>query len=50
MHQDMFKKKVALYDIAKIEKSQIFVLLENEASYVDFFAHKFFKACYGYFV
>ena len=30
---DMFKKKVALCDIAKIEKSQIFVLFENETSY-----------------
>ena len=40
---DMFKNKVALYDIAKIEKSQIFVLFENEASYEDFFAHKYFK-------
>ena len=36
-------------DIAKIEKSQIFVLFENEASYEDFFAHKCFKSCYGYF-
>ena len=34
---DMFKKKVALCDIAKTEKSKIFVLLENEASYGDFF-------------
>ena len=33
----MFKKKVALRDIAKNEKSQIFVLLENGASYEDFF-------------
>ena len=37
MAVDMFKKKVALHDIAKIEKSQIFVLFENEASYEDFF-------------
>ena len=29
-------KKVALRDIAKIEKLQIFVLLENEASYEVF--------------
>ena len=27
---NMFKKKVALCDIAKIEKSQIFVLFEND--------------------
>ena len=33
----MFKTKVALRDIAKIEKSQIFVLFENEALYDDFF-------------
>ena len=33
----MFKEKVALRHIAKIEKSQIFVLFENEASYEDFF-------------
>ena len=44
------QKKVALCDIAKIEKSQIFVLFENEASYEDFFAHKCFKSCYRYFV
>ena len=31
------QKKVALCDIAKSEKSQIFVLFENEASYEDFF-------------
>ena len=31
------KKKVALRDIAEIEKSQTFVLFENEASYEDFF-------------
>ena len=45
-------KKVALRDIAKIEKSQIFVLFENEVSYQMkiFFAHKCFKSCYGYFV
>ena len=47
---DMLKKKAALHDIAKIEKSQIFVLFENEASYEDFFAHKCFKSCYRYFV
>ena len=29
-------KKVALRDISKIEKSEIFVLFENEASYEDF--------------
>ena len=46
----MFKKKVALCDIAKIEKLQIFVPFENEASYEDLYAHKFFKSCYGYFV
>ena len=34
---DMFKKKVAFRDIAKNEKSQIFVLFENEALYEDFF-------------
>ena len=39
---DMFKKKVALHDIVKIEKSQIFVLFENEASYEDFFCSKVF--------
>ena len=43
------QKKVALHDIAKIEKSQIFYFFENEASYGDF-AHKCFKSCYGYFV
>ena len=30
-------KKVALRDMAKIKKSQIFVLFENEASCKDFF-------------
>ena len=35
---DMFKKKVALRDIAEIEKSEIFVLFENEASYEDYFS------------
>ena len=30
-------KKVVLHDIAKIEKSQIFVLFENEDSYEEFF-------------
>ena len=44
------QKNVALCDIAKIEKLQIFVLFENEASNEDFFAHKCFKLCYGYFV
>ena len=34
---DMFQKKVALHDIAKIEISQIFVLFENETSNEDFF-------------
>ena len=43
-------KKVALCDIAKIKKSQIFVLFEIEASYEDFVAHKCFKSCYRYFV
>ena len=38
----MFKKKVALRDIAKNEKSQIFVLFENEASYEDFFCPQVF--------
>ena len=46
----MFKKKVALCDIAKIEKLQIFVSFENEASYEDLYGYKFFKSCYGYFV
>ena len=36
------KKKVALRDIAKIEKSQIFVLFENEVSYEDFFCPQVF--------
>ena len=31
------KKKVALCYIAKIEKSQTFVLFENEVSHEDFF-------------
>ena len=35
--KDMFKRKVALRDIAKIEKSQFFILFENEASYEDIF-------------
>ena len=39
------KKKVAFRYIAKIEKSQIFVLFENEPSHENFFAHKFFKSC-----
>ena len=39
---DMFKKKVALRDIAKIEKAQIFVLFENEASYEGFFCPQVF--------
>ena len=39
---DRFKKKVALCDIAKIEKSQIFVLSENEASYEEFFSPQVF--------
>ena len=32
-------KKVALRDIRKIEKSQLFALFENEASYEHFFVH-----------
>ena len=48
--KDIFKKKVALCGIANIEKSQIFVLFENEASYEDIFNPKCFKSCYGYFV
>ena len=36
------KKKVALCDIVKIEKSQIFVLFENEASYEEFFCPQVF--------
>ena len=36
------QKKVALRDIAKTEKSQIFVLFENEASYEDFFCPQVF--------
>ena len=40
------KKKVAVHDIVKIEKSN-FVLFENEASYKEFFfACKCFKSCY----
>ena len=39
---DMFKKRVALRDISKIEKSQIFVSFENEASYEDFFCPQVF--------
>ena len=38
----MFKKRVALRDISKIEKSQIFVLFENEVSYEDFFCPQVF--------
>ena len=41
---DMLKKS-SLCDIEKIEKSQIFVLFENEASYEDFHL-----SCYRYFV
>ena len=33
----MFKKNVALPDIAKIKQFQIFVLFENGAFYEDFF-------------
>ena len=36
------KKKSSPPYIAKIEKSQIFVLLENEASYEDFFCPQVF--------
>ena len=36
------QKEVALRDIAKIEKSQIFVLFENEVSYEDFFCPQLF--------
>ena len=36
-------KKVALHDIAKIEKSQIFILFENEISYEEFFCPQMFK-------
>ena len=45
---DMFGKKVALHDITKIdditriEKPQIFVLFENEASHEDFFCPQVF--------
>ena len=39
---DMFQKKVAFRDIAKIEKSQIFVLFENEASYEECFCPQVF--------
>ena len=39
------QKKVALHNIAKMEKSQFFVLFENEASYEDFFALKCFTSC-----
>ena len=34
--------KVALRDIANVEKSQIFVLLENEASYEECFCPQVF--------
>ena len=43
------KKKLAVPDIAKIKNSN-FCVFENGASYEDFFAHKCFKSCYGYFV
>ena len=36
------KPLLALRDIAKIEKSQIFVLFENEASYEEFFCPQVF--------
>ena len=36
------QKKVALRDIAKIEKLQIFVLFETEVSYEDFFCPQLF--------
>ena len=42
MYMEMLKKKVALCNIAKIEKSQIFVLFENEASYEDLFCPQVF--------
>ena len=32
----MLQKPPALHDIAKIKKSQIFVLFESDASYEDF--------------
>ena len=39
---DMFKQIVALRDIAKIEKSEIFVSFENEVLYDDFFCPQVF--------
>ena len=36
------QKKVALHEIAKIEKSQFSVLFENEALYEDFFCPQVF--------
>ena len=36
------QKKVALRNIAKMEKSQFFVLFENEASYEDLFCPQVF--------
>ena len=36
------QKQVALHDIAKIKKSQIFVLFENEVSYEDLFCPQVF--------
>ena len=46
VHLDIFKKKVALHDIVKIEKSQIFVLFENEALQEDFFCPQVFYISY----
>ena len=43
-------KQKALCDIAKIEKSQIFVYLKMKPLIKIFFACKCFKSCYGYFV
>ena len=40
---DMFGKKVALHDIIKIEKPQIFVSFENKASHEDFFCPQVFQ-------
>ena len=42
MKQKDVQKKVPFRDISNIEKSQIFVLFENEASYEEFFCPQMF--------
>ena len=42
MKQKDVQKKVAFRDISNIEKSQIFVLFENEASYEEFVCPQMF--------